>query len=223
MVAMKRRRFIILIIVLLFAGAIWWWQSPGPAPEKVATAPVASATPNTTVAPKPIPAALQVAAPTVAPAATPAPKPAEPTPTPAEPEAGTEDQKEINTMLSSAVDQIQNGNLVDMFENFVPPDQLAEMKRNGITALEEALQNKQGQPEIQIWIQVLQAMKEETPTYNDAGDQATYAISDPTGRGITLRPIVLHKVNGQWYFTATDILIGGAGFGLAQNPPILGL
>lgn len=224
---MKRRGIIVLVIVALFAGAVWWWQSPGSVPEKIASAPSSSTVSTVSAAPETTPAETKGGTHAIAlPAVAPAPKPAESTPTPAEPDAATEDQKKINTMLASAIDQIQNGNLVDVFETFQSPDSLAQMKPDTKIALEEPLRDReatpgiQATPEIQIWIQVLQAMKDQTPTYNDAGDQATYAISDPTGRGIVMRPLVLHKVNGQWYFTGTGILLGVIGFGLNLNPPL---
>ncbi len=42
-------------------------------------------------------------------------------------------------------------------------------------------------------------MQSQTPTINDAGDLATYMISDPTGRDTTQKPLSFRKIDGKWY------------------------
>lgn len=125
----------------------------------------------------------------------------------------------INLLLSDAIDQIKAGNLVMVFENFASPVGLAQLTPDVKKTLEDVLPFHLTTGDTTIWADVLTAMQTQTPTFNDAGDRATFEISDPTGHSQPLRPITLQKVNGQWYFTITDVLRGAAGFGLTQNPP----
>jgi len=205
-------RRIFILAAMTFAAAVWWlWQSSSPLTESAAVTPAAVTMPKPAM-PQAATAPILKPVPLLAPAPTPRSAPVEPA-------VKTDPRKEINTALASVMDRIQSGDLVGVLENFSAPDSLARLTPEGKASIEDALPAHEGKPEIQIWLAVLQDMQSQTPVYNGAGDQATYEIADPTGRGLTLRPMTLQKIDGQWYFTVTGILRGIAGFGLANDPP----
>ncbi len=133
--------------------------------------------------------------------------------------AATDSPKDINATISAVISLVQTGNLVTVFKNYTSPSTYLIENPDAENTLEETMKNWENTPESQIFVQVLQAMKDETPTYNDAVDRATYNITDPTGRNLDLRSITLQKIDGEWRFTHTDIMRGAAGFGLNKNPP----
>ncbi len=164
------------------------------------------APPNAVEAPKLAAAPIQTAE-----------KPAQPTTQPIDANSG----KEINTLITNTIDLVQADDLETVFETLSSPDSFDNMTPGGKASIEAALPLHKGTGETQIWIQVLRAMQNQTPVYNADGDRATYKISDPTGRGVIIPfPVILRKVGDQWYFSATDILRGAIGFGLAQDPPV---
>ncbi|HTB62445.1 MAG TPA: hypothetical protein VK737_02555 [Opitutales bacterium] len=133
--------------------------------------------------------------------------------------ATTDSPKDINTTISDVISLVQTGDLVMVFKNYTAPDAYLISHPGAESTLAENMKNWENTPESQIFVQVLQAMKDETPAYNDAGDRATYNITDPTGRNLNLRSITLQKIDGEWRFTHTDIMRGAVGFGLNKNPP----
>jgi len=212
---MNRRPLIVFLIVLCLA-ATWWWDAATPTGQKSAPIPARRPPTNTgmdTPAMSPPVSSPSFPAPnsTVARAAaqTEAPIPA---PSPSTP-------VELTNALSGMIGLIQSHDFGAILDNNIEPEALAQMRTLG-HGLEDSIRTLQPSPRTDIWLQVLQAMKDQTPEINDAGDVAIYKITDPTGRGIELRPVTFHKVNGQWYLTVTEILKGAAGYGLTNNPPI---
>ncbi len=211
---MSRRPLVLLVIVLSLA-ATWWWNSRNPASVTIAAQASASveSSPGRSA-----PALVASISPPTAPSralATPLVKPAVTTPAP---DQSSTTPVELTSTLSGLKEQIQSNDFGAIFDNYADPVSLAQMRSNG-HALEDSFVTYHNQPNLDIWIQVLQSMKDQTPQFNTAGDVATYQVTDPTGRGIAIQPITLHKINGQWYFSITGILKGAAGYGLTNNPP----
>ncbi len=213
---MKRRIVIVLIIAAVAAGWLWRWLTPAAPPGSQAAAAIL---PKPKAAAPPM-ATMQATAPRVAaPALPPAPAPTAIATARAVTTSVSDDNKNIQSQISGLLAQIQSGDLKDVIENFASPDELETIDPNTKAMFEEQMQNLQGSAQIQIWIEVLQSMKDSTPTYDNANGTATFVVSDPTGAGREVRPVVLKKIDGKWYFSVTGLLIGGAGFLLLQPPP----
>ncbi len=211
---MNRRPLVILVIVLCLATT-WWWVSSTPAGQKSAQTPPATTTadarPAATVSAPSISRSISPPTGTSASRATSAPAAQIPDRSPATP-------AELTAALSGLVEQIQSNDFSAILDNYADPVSLAQMRADA-PAIENYFHTTPHSPMTDIWVQVLQGMKDQTPEFNGAGDVATYNVSDPTGRGIDIQPITLHRVNGQWYFTVTGILKGAAGYGLMNDPP----
>jgi hypothetical protein len=46
---------------------------------------------------------------------------------------------------------------------------------------------------------VYDTLKDQSPTYNEAGDKATYMAVPPLGKEGDLKPVTFVKINGLWY------------------------
>jgi cytoskeletal protein RodZ len=210
---MNRRALLILSLVVLVGGLAWWWKLRGLSQNNIpATASNLSEIRSVK------PASIQIPpSPVSAPTTT--PKSAVASSLASDAIAATDSPKDINATISAVISLVQTGNLVTVFKNYTSPSTYLIENPDAENTLEETMKNWENTPESQIFVQVLQAMKDETPTYNDAVDRATYNITDPTGRNLDLRSITLQKIDGEWRFTHTDIMRGAAGFGLNKNPP----
>jgi hypothetical protein len=195
------------IVLIAVAGlAYWLLNPPAPAPVQVAAKPApATATPT--------PPPIEVKAPRVAmPIAAPAPTPAEPaasTPAqtaPAETAKG-DPQAELSTAIPEIIGFLQAGDMVSLMERYMPPDEIAKMPPEQLAQMRQQMQtemqNPQFQQMMQGMVQVFQSMKDQTPTYNAAGDVATYQINMPAVAGVPSgdfpSKISFKKINGKWY------------------------
>lgn len=108
----------------------------------------------------------------------------------------------MNTTLSDLVGLLQSGDFVTAFERYMPPEMLAQLPPEQKSMIEQQLAAGPppgAQQDIQMMVIVLQGMQTQTPTFNEAGDRATYQISDPTGRNTDTKPLSMRKIDGKWY------------------------
>ncbi len=202
---MKTQNLVLGAIVLLAAagGAFWLLHAPAPVPAQ------ASAPAPATVAPTP-PAevkAPRVAMPTAAPAPVEAAAPvaaAEPATQPA-PTNG-DPQAELSTAIPDIIGLLQAGDMVGLMERYGPPDEIAKMPPEQLAQMKQQMQtemqNPQMQQMMQSMVQVFTAMKDQTPTYNAAGDRATYQVTPPAGASAPQgmpNKISFKKIDGKWY------------------------
>ncbi len=109
----------------------------------------------------------------------------------------------MGTSIDDIIGLLQAGDLYTAMMRYFPPDKLAEISPADMAGMQQNLQQMMAQPEaqmgIQMMVQVLQNMKTMTPTMNDAGDKATYDVSDPTGQDTRTQPFSFEKIEGKWY------------------------
>lgn len=198
-----RNLSILAVVAVLVGGGIYYFiQSPAPTPPpaKVAEAPKPAAPAPAPVAPKPAVAA-PIAAPVAAPVATPAPA-AKPVAAPATSDAVKELDSTINDMAAA----LQAGDMNAMVDKFTAPAQRAQMQQMMQSPqMQQTMQSPQMQQQLQMMGQALQSLQGQTPTFNDAGDRATYQMTPPAGMvppeanlPPTI-PVTFIKVDGHWY------------------------
>jgi hypothetical protein len=198
-----RNLAILAVVAVLVGGGIFYFvQSPAPEPAKVAEAPKPAA--PAPAAPKPA-APQAVAAPKLpaAPAPAPAAKPAPAAPAAAAPNA--EAIKELDTTLNDMASMLQAGDMAGLMEKYMPPQEQARMTPEMKAQMQQAMQSPQMQQQLQMMAQALQSLQGQTPTFNDAGDTATYQMTPPAGMippGVNAPatiPVTFIKVDGRWY------------------------
>jgi type IV secretory pathway VirB10-like protein len=207
---MKPRSLVIFIIVAGIAGAAAWWlfQTPAaPAPEKVAETPPVEA-PKPPQATPPPPPAPRVEAPAIKPVQAPAPAPEPVAAQPASNPNQGDPQLNLDTAIADICTRAQAGDLVGLMEDYISPDDQAKMPPGQFDQMKQMMQtmasSPQGQQMLQQLTQAFQGLQDQTPTYNDAGDRATYTAIPPGGT--TPQPITFKKVDGRWY---ADMGAGG--------------
>lgn len=200
--SMNTRNLLVVVLVAALTAAGVWFLKPAPAPEPVKTAaapkPVepAPAAPQPTVAP-------QVAAPAAAPA------PAAETPAPAQTGASSTANGdaivELNTEIGDMSSLLQAGDMSTLIDKYMPPQMKAQMTPEMMAQMQQQMQSPQAQQQLQMMAQALQSLQGQTPTFNDAGDRATYQMSPPAGmvppgaNAPQTVPVIFMKVDGHWY------------------------
>jgi len=216
---MNSRQFLAVVIVALVAGAAGWaLHNPSPAPEKTAAAVAPSPTPASVQAPSaqvaapvlpPAPKSVAPTPPAVTTAAPTAPAPA--APVDANPPSAQPAPPELASAINDMGSMIQSGDFIALMENYLPPQQMAaltpEQKTFMESQIQQQIQTPQGQQQVKLMTQMVQALPGLTPTINSAGDHATYQVPTPAGAapaGTPLPPtipITFVKVDGRWYFS----------------------
>ena len=213
---MKLRVAAFVVILIAATGALIWWLNPSTAeaPAVNITAPAASPAPAATklaVIMPPTPKPATIAPPTAAPVTEVAVAGA----APKSPAKKADSQASLDTAIPDLANLLQSGDLVTAFENYTLPDDLAQIPPERIVEVEDQLRalvtNPQIQPRLQLISQMLDTFKGQTPTYNDAGDRATYQMPGLGAGGATFS---FQKVGDHWY-------ISQAGMGQMQR--VLGM
>jgi len=211
---MKSKHFILIVLVIALVGeGLWWFMRPkAAAPEKTAEATV----PAKVEAPKPL------APPVIAPAvATPATK-AEATPVVEAPPPNPNDpQADLKTAIPDIARLEATGDTEGVYEKYTPPDELDPKIIQRLRMVQQQTANvAAGNPQLQLQLQQIwnkaarayEALENQTPTYNEAGDEATYMYSASELTGTTgSRPVTFVKINGKWYEKPPDVK-GAASF-----------
>jgi hypothetical protein len=214
-----------LIAIVAFATGLAGCSKPAadaPAPAPVTTAETPA--PAKTIPPAPAPAKPPVMIPVIAPAKSPlvADAPAAP-PANTASRPATDPQKDLETALPDALSIVQSGDLKtfvltytlpgkdrDDFMSMLDPTQDPDFQKLSPQAQAMVLQ---GMPEMakqiaQGMAQGLAAIQNETPTYNDTGDKATYKVNlPPSGANsddASPDSITFVKVNDQWFVDMED-------------------
>ncbi len=221
---MKTSSSLLFAAVAFAAGAVTaHFLFPGAAPA--AEKPVAVATsdkPAAPVIPEAKSAPAQVAAPAVAPApaktvASASVTPPVPNTAPAvaadagsaAPPAAGATPPELTNVITEMNGLVQGGDLVSVYENYMPPQKMAaltpEQKDFIENQIRTQLQGPNGAKVLQAQQQMIQALSSITPTMNAAGDHATFQVPTPKDlapAGANLPPTLpvnFIKIDGKWY------------------------
>ena len=118
-------------------------------------------------------------------------------------------QTDLKTTIQDIARLTKSGDLALLAKTYMPPDQYAQSSAQYASTpnFAEMAKNPQIQPILPQLQQAseaqgkaFEALKDQTPTYNTAGDEATYMMSPPPGEGDgTPQPITLVKIGGLWY------------------------
>ncbi len=206
---MKLKHFILVVMVVAIVGiGIWWLMQPTAAPEKTAEAPKAAKTET------PKAAALgKIAAPlaplvqtTTTTVVTPV-KAAEPEVASADPQASWK------TALPDIARMLRDNDVMALVRTYMPPDHLTPETLQGAQKMNDTIQQEiagyrmaTNEPPAMVELfthpldgeaAILERMAEETPTLNDAGDEATFAV--PEDKAKEMKPLTMIKVAGRWY------------------------
>jgi hypothetical protein len=201
---MKPKRFILVALAVVIVGfGIWWFTMPSAAvPVNTAAAPM----PAKAEGPKPI------APPTVAaPIAAPAPNPVASQPLPASaPDPSGDPQTDLKIAVLDIARLIRDGGDPGaILETYTPPDKLTPQR---IQEIQMGIQHradmgtqdpgfKQFTQELtEIYAKAYESLENQTPTYNDAGDEATYMLTFVYPDGYSNQSSkTFVKINGKWY------------------------
>jgi len=212
---MKARNFIWVVLIIALVGiGFWWFKRPtATTPEKATEAPVAAKAdapkpdaPSTQMA-KPLSSVAQVKTET-----TNAPSPsADATPAAPDPRA------ELKTAMQDYARIIRSEGTMAAMIAFRNPDDLANIDplviQRVLAAEARFRQTANGQQMDEAEAQKYDALENQTPSYNAAGDEATYMFtydSDiETTSGTVLHagtqfPMVFIKINGRWYLKGSN-------------------
>ncbi len=213
---MRPKNFTLAVLIVVLAGmGIWWFLRPAATvPEKTASAPAPSKT--TVPSLSKIEAPKQVAPP--APNSAAAPVAATP---PKDPNAGS--RIELNAALTDMANLYRTNNLVAILRAYTPPDKIHEDRVQALQAQQDQIQarvdamGRQGkeatQHRYEARAQAFEALLNQAPIFNAAGDEATYiyttpSMSDLENGAFTTSDIhnslVFVKINGKWYMKPDD-------------------
>jgi hypothetical protein len=197
------KKTFLVVVILAAGGLIWWLMRPPPA--------AAESAPTTSAAPVPVKLAPPKSA-VMAPILPPVIQPDAPATqmTAAQSAAGpkADAQADLGTAIPDLANLLATGDLTDAFENYTPPDVLAQIPPDRMAAIEQQLTNLNQQPQamarLAVMSQVLASFNGQTPSYNDTGDVATYPIINPAD-GSSQGAFHFQKVGGRWYIAQTDL------------------
>ena len=161
------------------------------------TTAAAGADDSAASAPVPVPAIpisknAQVAAPSVAPVAASGPQPIQHT-------GKFQPRVDLNSTIGDVLGMLESNNIGELI-NFLPPDELARMQSSGeepVAMLQMVQREPRFQEQMQRIVTALQQIQQTAPTYNEAGDVASYTLDPPLENGpSTMR---FRKIDGLWY------------------------
>jgi cytoskeletal protein RodZ len=209
---MKPRKLILVALVVAIIGiGIWWWftRSTTAVPEKTADAPMAAKTDaskqvvSTPITPPSTPPALN---PDTVPVATPPTTTVAAAPPTDSNAADIEELKFINADIAFLV---QSGDLARLYQTYTRPDKLNPLALQTLQANQEAMQRIPADQRSPIGLQIQEEsaksyedLEDQIPTFNAAGDEATYNITiyGPAGMIPDRQSTVTFiKIDGKWY------------------------
>jgi len=181
-------KFLGIVIILAVVGLIAWWatpvaeppaNTPAPAPEKVAPPTIKVAAPVQVAPP------VQVAAPVAPPA------PVVETPPVAQPALPPDPRLDLATALPDFLNIVQSGDYLTATEDYLalPPNTSAQQVLAGLQ------QNPNFPQMVQMAVDTMRAAQSVAPSFNDAGDVATYTFPAPVDGQPSVR---WRKVDGKW-------------------------
>jgi hypothetical protein len=111
----------------------------------------------------------------------------------------------LSTALPDIARLLRDGDFDTLMKTYMTPDKLASMSpqdQQRMTMMSQMAQNPQVKPMFDAMADAIEGLKDQTPTMNDAGDEATYQLSPPEGMAppnTPPQPVTFVKINGQWY------------------------
>jgi len=203
----KIKTFVAVVVIAVILGGLWWFsQSTVTVPEKTAIA--------TEV--------VQVEAPKL-PAVMPKPESAIPVSV-TDASINTDPQAELNTAIYDIARLIRAGDKETILKTYNPPDralnpQALQQEEYALKQMKNIMAKSPQGPQIKQGYQQLNDAKAQhyedlelqTPTFDAAGDEATYALtvdmialgpSNQPLRSQELEPVIFIKINGKWYLKA---------------------
>jgi hypothetical protein len=204
---MKPQNIVIAVILIaaIAAGACAPAEKVADAPKADTPAPAATTPPAPAVKPTPptpTPAPA-VAKPAMAPVSAPAPAPA-----PAA-DTGTAStgnpQADLSTAIPDVARLMRAGDFAMLTKTYMPPDKYASMtpqQQQQMAMMAAMAQSPEAKPMFDALADSFASLKDQTPTYNDAKDEATYMLAPPAGMAppnTPPQPVTFVKINGQWY------------------------
>ncbi|HVT82262.1 MAG TPA: hypothetical protein VHM90_16590 [Phycisphaerae bacterium] len=209
---MKRREPALVVLVVILA-AVGWWYAPRnrSTPEKAAQS-VASA-------PNKVATTLSATPPLVAPPAASAVKQSEAA---ADATAAPDPNAFAKAELQADVREIarlkRNGDFVDFYLTYILPDKIDQKIVEDLQKTQaNAVALEARSPEATRIFQDLydmaarswEAMENQTPTFNPAGDEATYKFSLVDANGAVTNTLVstitFIRINGKWYIKPREV------------------
>ena len=196
--------FLITLVVASVCLGIWWFtQLKTGAPVKIAsqTKPADPVTPKQGAPPVIVPPmVLPTTKPDALPVATTPPA------APSSQDAVADPQTDLKTAILDLARLKRIGDAIKVYQTYTRPDKLDPQR---IPEIEEYLKRLARNPELQLIVQnqnnafarALEDLEFQTPTYNDAGDEATYWVTPPLDNGVSSDqfPAVFVRIDGKWY------------------------
>ncbi len=195
---MKPRNIIgIIVVVIILAVGVWWFRQPvpkqasGSSPDKVALVPMVDAPKSSAIAPT-----TQVVMPKIAPVSASAA---------ATSKAFNASIAELQITISSLARMQRENDQVGFYKATNPPDKIDP---NMVDSLQygQNLTRSYGyvQEYVDAWehaAESYEALENQIPTFNAAGDEATYTFTYQNANGTTAkpRPMTFVKIDGKWY------------------------
>lgn len=197
---------LLVVLVVLVGLGLWWFLSSSTAnPPKAPSPPPAAAVPAKRVA-----YSTTIAAP-AAPAAQPKPSAGAATTTTVATTSSVE-ANDPQTHLPTAIHELarlfHDGDFMEYIQRYTPPDKLTPEK---LQWAREWLAKQTEDPGMQdahrkgneSLAKGLEALENQTPTYNDTGDEATYMLYvDVVGNDPQETTFI--KINGKWYLKEAE-------------------
>jgi hypothetical protein len=212
---MKGKNFIWAFLVLTIAVVgIWWFmQMKAAAPEKIAVVPAPA--PAETDAPKPIMPASGIAPPAAPPVGNNSEAPALAAKTDAPIDA--DPQSDLKTAIPDLARMWDTDDLAAIVRTYAPPDELAKSPWLLQHAQDATNFRMTAEPDLKADLhkvdereaQELESIENQTPTFNDAGDKATYTVYSPPDEDYPNGEegsVTFVKINGKWYLPGSSNL-----------------
>jgi len=205
---MKPKNFILIILLVAIIGiGIWWFARPTMAvPEKIVeTLKSAKADVQPVMSPTITLSIVSPVAP-ITPKPDGAPVAAKQLIATPPPDPNTASIAELKTAFADMGRLIRDGDMVQFYETYRLPGEFSpedKQKEQEIQDRNKIVQDPQNKIIQEEFAEAMEALAEQTPTFNDAGDEATYLYTAPTlpGQQVpdTLHPVTFVKNNGKWY------------------------
>jgi len=199
---MKPKNFALIVLLVAMLGiCIWLFTQPTTAtPTKIVETPMSAMI----VAPKPAAHIAQVELPKLSPVALKS-ETAEPQPT-ADAPIATDPQTDLKTAFADMGRLIRAGNMVQFYQTYRMPGKFSPEdaeREKLIEARAKINPNPQNQIIQEEFAEAMEALADQSPTFNTAGDEATYIYTAPTLPGQEVpdspHPVTFLKYNGKWY------------------------
>jgi len=208
---MRPKSFALVVIILVVLAGIGIWlglRMTEISPEKTLAVPISVKSD----APMPgnVGVGKNIASPAMAaPIAPPVPNPVAALPVVApSSDANADSRIELTAAFADIARLYRAGNLVGEYQTHTQPDKVDPKQIQNWQEMQQVNEDDAARsPDFKQFIQQMfdrdaeayEALENETPTFNAAGDEATYDVPASTTVFAPDNPIVFVKINGKWY------------------------